>query len=148
MITEFGHLSLILALLVSLLQLGILVAGYQQSWQNWIYLGTQIAILQFGFIGLSFLSLTWAFVSSDFSLVLVTNNSHTLKPLLYKISGVWGNHEGSMLLWVLVLSFFGFLLAFLQREIPIRFKALVLVFQSAIIPVSYTHLTLPTIYSV
>ena len=132
MITEFGHLSLILALLVSLLQLGILVSGYQKNWINWIYLGTQIAILQFGFIGISFLSLTWAFVSSDFSLVLVTNNSHTLKPLLYKISGVWGNHEGSMLLWVLVLSFFGFLLAIQQRAIPIRFKALVLVFQSAI----------------
>ncbi len=132
MITEFGHLSLILALLVTLLQLGILVSGYQRNWLKWIYLGTQIAILQFGLIGISFLSLTWAFISSDFSLALVTNNSHTLKPLLYKVSGVWGNHEGSMLLWVLVLSFFGFLLVVLQRQIPIRFKALVLVFQSAI----------------
>ena len=132
MIAEIGHLSLILALLVSLLQLGILATGYHRNWFNWIYLGTQIAIIQFGFIGLSFLALTWAFVSSDFSLVLVTNNSHTLKPLLYKISGVWGNHEGSMLLWVLVLAFFGFLQVILQREIPLRFKALVLVFQSAI----------------
>lgn len=132
MITEFGHLSLILALLVSLLQLGILVSGYQKNWLNWLTLGIQIAILQFAFIGISFLSLTWAFVSSDFSLVLVTNNSHTLKPFLYKISGVWGNHEGSMLLWVLVLSFFGFLLAVLRREIPIKFKALVLALQSAI----------------
>ncbi len=132
MITEIGHLSLILALLVSVLQIGVLGVGYTKKIFNWLYAGTLIAVVQFGFIGISFLSITWAFVNSDFSLALVTNNSHTLKPLLYKISGVWGNHEGSMLLWVLVLSFFGFLLAVLQRQIPLRIKALVLFFQSAI----------------
>lgn len=132
MITEIGHLSLILALLLTFLQLGILGLGYLRSCPSWTDLGIKATILQFVLIAISFISLTWAFVTSDFSLVLVTNNSHTFKPLLYKISGVWGNHEGSMLLWVLFLSFFGFLLAILQGEMPRSFKAMVLVFQSAI----------------
>ena len=67
------------------------------------------------FVALAFGTLTYAFVISDFSIIDVANNSHTLKPLIYKISGVWGNHEGSMLLWVLVLSIYAALVAGLQR---------------------------------
>ena len=67
------------------------------------------------FVGLAFGTLTYAFVVSDFSIMAVANNSHTLKPLIYKISGVWGNHEGSMLLWVLVLALYAALVAGLQR---------------------------------
>jgi cytochrome c-type biogenesis protein CcmF len=67
------------------------------------------------FIALAFGTLTYGFVTSDFSIATVANNSHTLKPLVYKISGVWGNHEGSMLLWVLVLALYAGLVAFLQR---------------------------------
>ena len=67
------------------------------------------------FVALAFGTLTYAFIVSDFSILDVANNSHTLKPLIYKISGVWGNHEGSMLLWVLVLSIYAALVAGLQR---------------------------------
>ena len=63
--------------------------------------------LSFSFVALAFGCLTYAFVTSDFSVAVVAANSHTLKPMLYKISGVWGNHEGSMLLWVLILALFG-----------------------------------------
>src|ERR1700760_4174841 len=67
------------------------------------------------FVALAFGTLVYAFVTSDFSLALVANNSHTLKPLVYKISGVWGNHEGSMVLWVLVLSLYAGAVAILGR---------------------------------
>ena len=70
------------------------------------------------FIALAFGALTYAFVTSDFSIADVANNSHTLKPLIYKISGVWGNHEGSMLLWVLVLSLYAGLVSTLGRGGP------------------------------
>ena len=64
------------------------------------------ALMQFAFVALSFLALTICYVTSDFSVVNVFENSHSLMPLIYKITGVWGNHEGSMLLWVLMLSLF------------------------------------------
>jgi len=67
------------------------------------------------FVALAFGALVYAFVVSDFSVLLVADHSHTLKPLVYKISGVWGNHEGSMLLWVLVLSLYAAMVAGLQR---------------------------------
>src|SRR5205814_337366 len=69
----------------------------------------------FVFVALAFGALEVAFITSDFSVLDVANNSHTLKPMLYKITGVWGNHEGSMLLWVLVLSIYSALIAFGQR---------------------------------
>src|SRR6202012_2523622 len=70
------------------------------------------------FVVLAFGTLTYAFVTSDFSIADVANNSHTLKPLVYKITGVWGNHEGSMLLWVLVLSLYAGLVSALGRGGP------------------------------
>src|SRR5207247_6080036 len=76
---------------------------------------TSSALGMLVFVGLAFGTLTYAFVTSDFSVMDVANNSHTLKPLVYKISGVWANHEGSMLLWVLVLAVYSGLVAILQR---------------------------------
>ena len=73
--------------------------------------------LQFFFVLLSFFSLMFAYVVSDFSISNVYQNSHSAKPLLYKITGVWGNHEGSMLLWVLVLVFFGFLISKFDKRL-------------------------------
>ena len=90
------------------------------------------AVAQFTLTAFSFLTLTAAFVRSDFSVALVAANSHSAKPLLYKVSGVWGNHEGSMLLWVLVLTFFGMLVACCGSRLPARLKALVLAVQSSI----------------
>ena len=80
----------------------------------------------------SFAALTYAFVVSDFSLQLVILNSHTAKPMLYKISGVWGNHEGSMLLWVLILTLFGASAAWFGNGLPPSLRARVLSVQSAI----------------
>ena len=132
MLTELGHLALIIALLTAFIQSIALYGGYVQNWGNILTTGTFLSIIQFVLIGFSFLVLTIGFVQSDFSIQLVVLNSHTLKPLLYKISGVWGNHEGSMLLWVLVLSFFGALVGILGNSLPIRFKALILATQSLI----------------
>jgi cytochrome c-type biogenesis protein CcmF len=98
MITELGHFALILALAVALVRV---MADLRHA-----------EAVIFALCVISFLSLTHAYVISDFSVLNVVRNSHTLKPMLYKISGVWGNHEGSMLLWILMLSGWGF---FMQR---------------------------------
>ena len=82
---------------------------------------------------ISFLTLIYAFVTSDFSNETVYNNSHTAKPLFYKISGTWGNHEGSLLLWLLVLTLFLFLFLLYSRGEPKQYRALTLVFQQVII---------------
>ena len=89
--------------------------------------------LQLFFAILSFVSLVIAFVSSDFSNVTVYNNSHTLKPLFYKFSGVWGNHEGSLLLWLFVLILFLFIFTLNSRKIQDRYKLFTIIFQEFII---------------
>jgi cytochrome c-type biogenesis protein CcmF len=83
-------------------------------------------------VGYAFGALTWAFVTSDFSLQLVYANSHTDKPMIYKISGVWGNHEGSMLLWLLILALFGASAAVFGGNLPARLRARVLAVQGSI----------------
>ena len=87
------------------------------------------ALLQLMLILISFVTLTIAFLGSDFSLKIVVNNSHTLKPLLYKISGVWGNHEGSMLLWVLILAIYGGAIATWGKNLRPALRARVLSIQ-------------------
>ena len=90
------------------------------------------AIAQFIAILIAFGALTHAYVTSDFSVINVAENSHSLKPLLYKISGVWGNHEGSMILWVLILALFGFAVAQFGIHLPPTLKARVLSVQASI----------------
>jgi cytochrome c-type biogenesis protein CcmF len=90
------------------------------------------ANLQFALLLASFAALTHAFVTSDFSVKLVVLNSHSLKPMLYKVTGVWGNHEGSMLLWVLILSLFGASASWFGKSLPILLKTRVLSVQGAI----------------
>jgi cytochrome c-type biogenesis protein CcmF len=90
------------------------------------------ATTQFLLTAFSFAALTYAFVTSDFSLDLVVANSHTLKPMLYKITGVWGNHEGSLLLWVLILTLFGACAAWFGGNLPPTLKARVLAVQSSV----------------
>jgi len=94
--------------------------------------GEPAATAQFILVLASFAALTYAFVVSDFSLRLVYSNSHTDKPMLYKITGVWGNHEGSMLLWVLILTLFGASAAWFGQALPPRLRARVLAVQSSI----------------
>jgi cytochrome c-type biogenesis protein CcmF len=94
--------------------------------------GTRIAIAQAALLVLAFAALTYGFVVSDFSLAVVFQNSHSLKPMLYKVSGVWGNHEGSMLMWVLTLAIFSAAVALFGRNLPPTLKARVLSVQAMI----------------
>ena len=101
MIAEFGHFALVCALCVCLVQVG---AGWpaQDDFRRSLRVADMSARAQFGLVLIAFGALTYSFVVSDFSLAVVHANSHIAKPLVYKIAGVWGNHEGSMLLWVLI----------------------------------------------
>ena len=127
-----GHYSLILGLFIGL----ILIFFSIKNFRNSINLDTKIlsfTFLQFILVVVSFLCLILSFVFSDFSNETVFNNSHTTKPLFYKISGTWGNHEGSLLLWLLVLTLFIFLFLIKTKDQPIKYKILTLVFQQVII---------------
>ena len=112
---ELGQLALCFALALSLVMAGAGLTGARSdaAAARAIAHGATMGMLVF--VALAFGALTYAFVTSDFSIALVANNSHTLKPLIYKITGVWGNHEGSMLLWVLVLSLYAGLVSALGR---------------------------------
>lgn len=132
MITELGHFSLILAFCVAIIQAIVPLVGAQRRWPGWMAVAEPAATAQFLLTALAFASLTYAFVTSDFSLRLVTLNSHTAKPMLYKVSGVWGNHEGSMLLWVLILTLFGAMAAWFGGNLPPTMKARVLAVQSSV----------------
>jgi len=113
---ELGQLALCFALALALVMaVSGLMGALRPSGLVARRTATSSAMGLLVFVGLAFGTLTYAFVGSDFSIMAVANNSHTLKPLVYKISGVWGNHEGSMLLWVLVLALYAALVAGLQR---------------------------------
>jgi cytochrome c-type biogenesis protein CcmF len=132
MIAEIGHFAVLLAFAIAILQSVIPLIGAQKNWAGWMQLGDSAAVSQFVLITVSFAALTYSFVVSDFSLQLVANNSHSAKPMLYKVTGVWGNHEGSMLLWILILVFYGALVAFFGQNLPAALKARVLAVQSMI----------------
>ncbi|MEM8775239.1 MAG: heme lyase CcmF/NrfE family subunit [Pseudomonadota bacterium] len=132
MIIELGHFALILAFLVACLQAVIPLVGAQKRWAGWMAVAEPAAAMQFMLLAVSFAALTWAFVTSDFSVRLVTLNSHSAKPMLYKITGVWGNHEGSMLLWVLIVALFGAFASWFGGNLPPTLKARVLAIQALI----------------
>ena len=132
MIAELGHLALIVAFAISIAQAIIPLVGAQKGWSDWMALGGPMATAQFFLIAVSFGALTWSFVTSDFSLSLVVANSHTDKPLIYRISGVWGNHEGSLLLWVLIIVLFGACAHWFGGNLPAGLRARVLAVQSSI----------------
>ena len=115
MIGELGQLVLCFALALSLVMAGAGLTGVRADADLARRIANGAALGMLVFVVLAFGTLTYAFVTSDFSIAVVADNSHTLKPLVYKISGVWGNHEGSMLLWVLVLALYAGLVTFLQR---------------------------------
>ena len=129
MTAELGHFALILAFAAAALQGTLPLIGAQRRDSVWMSIAAPAAVLQFLLIAVSFWALTRAFVLSDFSLMTVAMNSHTAKPLLYKISGVWGNHEGSMLLWVLVLALFGAAIAVFGGNLRPTLKVRVLAVQ-------------------
>ena len=132
MLIELGHFALILAFALSLVQSVVPLVGAHKGWRGWMATAEPTANGQLLLTGFSFAALTWAFVTSDFSVRLVVTNSHTLKPMIYKISGVWGNHEGSLLLWVLILTLFGACAVWFGQNLPPRFKARVLSVQAMV----------------
>ncbi len=132
MIVEIGHFAMVLAFAVAVFQMIVPMIGAHKNWSAWMAVASPAASLQFALVAISFAALTYAFVTSDFSLNLVVANSHTDKPLLYKISGVWGNHEGSLLLWVLILALFGASAAWFGGNLPPRLRARVLAVQSSV----------------
>src|SRR5947209_1157910 len=132
MITELGHFALILALFVAIIQSSVPLIGAERRHLGWMAVGRSCALIEFGLIALAMLSLMHAYVTSDFSVINVVQNSHTDKPLLYKISGVWGNHEGSMLLWVFMLSLCAAAVALFSNNLPPALRARVLAVQGMI----------------
>jgi len=132
MITELGHFALILAFGVAIVQMVVPMIGAYNRWPGWMAVAEPAAGVQFALTACAFGALMWAFITSDFSLRLVVLNSHSMKPLLYKISGTWGNHEGSMLLWVLIVSLFGAMAAWFGGNLPQTLRARVLGVQAAI----------------
>ncbi len=132
MTAELGHFALIVAFVVALVQMIVPMIGAQKGWTGWMEMAVPAAVAQFVLTGLAFAALVYAFATSDFSLALVVENSHSMKPMLYKITGTWGNHEGSMLLWVTILTMFGALVAVFGRNLPTALKARVLAVQAAI----------------
>ncbi len=132
MIVEVGHFALILALAVALVQSVVPMWGAHIRDERMMAVAVPAALAQVALIGLSFLALTYAYVVSDFSVENVYQNSHSAKPLIYRISGVWGNHEGSMLLWVLTLALFGAAVAAFGNNLPRTLKANALAVQGMI----------------
>jgi len=132
MIAEIGHYALALALLIALAQSVLPLIGAARQAPGLMAAGSSAATGQFVFIAIAFAALTYAYVVSDFSVFNVVQNSHSAKPLLYKITGVWSNHEGSMVLWVLILSLFGFLVAAFGGNLPPSLRARVLAVQGMI----------------
>ena len=130
MIPEIGHFALILALMVALVQGSVPIIGAARGQTAWMDVARPAALLQLGLITIAFLALMWAYIVSDFTVLNVVQNSHTSKPLLYKISGVWGNHEGSMVLWVLILAAFGAAVAIFGGNLPPPLRARVLSVQA------------------
>jgi len=123
MIVEIGHFALILALALALAQAIIPFAGARLRDGALMGVARPAAITQFLLVALAYGALTYAHVVSDFSLVNVIENSHSTKPLVYKITGVWGNHEGSMMLWVLVLALCGAMIAAFSWSTPAKLRA-------------------------
>jgi cytochrome c-type biogenesis protein CcmF len=130
---QIGHYSLILGLLLSVLLCGVSIKDLNGSSKQINQNILSLSFLQLVLVIVSFMSLILSFINSDFSNETVFNNSHTTKPLFYKISGTWGNHEGSLLLWLLVLTLFIFLFLIKSREQPKKYRILTLLFQQIII---------------
>jgi cytochrome c-type biogenesis protein CcmF len=132
MIAEIGHFALMLATGMALFQFLVPLYGAQRGDRLLMHSAAPAALLQVLLISTAFIALTHAYIISDFSVLNVAENSHSAKPLIYKISGVWGNHEGSMLLWVLILAIFGAAVALFGDSLPLELKSRVLAVQGSV----------------
>jgi cytochrome c-type biogenesis protein CcmF len=132
MIDEIGHFALVLALCVAAIQAVVPLYGAAKGDGALIALARPAALVQFVFIATAFFALMHAYATSDFSMLNVAANSSSAKPLLYKITGVWSNHEGSMMLWVFMLALFGAAVAVFSNNLPPPLRARVLSVQAMI----------------
>ena len=123
MIVEIGHFALALALGVAVVQAIVPLWGVTRHDRTLASVAPSAAIACFLLVAFSFVALTVSYVRSDFSVENVAANSHSTQPLIYKLTSVWGNHEGSMLLWVLILTLFGALVAMSRKSLPTRLRA-------------------------
>src|SRR5262245_37490663 len=137
MIAEIGHYALVLALGVALIQSVAPIVGSARSDPVLMGVAGPAALAQFALIAMAFAALTACYVTADFSVANVFENSHSAMPLVYKFTSVWGNHEGSMLLWVLILALFGALVSAFGGNLPATLKANVLAVQSWIASAFY-----------
>ena len=137
MIAEAGHFALVLALGLALIQSTVPLIGARLHDPALMNVARSTALAQFLFVGASFTALVILHVTSDFSVVNVYKNSHSLMPPIYKITGVWGNHEGSMLLWVTILALFSALVAVFSSNLPLSLRANVLAVQAWIASAFY-----------
>jgi len=142
-ITELGHYALVLALGIAIVQSTLPFWGAHRNDPQLMALAPSAAIGQFIFMVLAFAALVYAFVVSDFSVINVASNSHSSKPMIFKIAASWGNHEGSMVFWILILAFYGALVAAFGRNLPPSFKARTLAVQG-LISVGFLTFTLFT----
>ncbi|WP_298571317.1 heme lyase CcmF/NrfE family subunit [uncultured Aliiroseovarius sp.] len=123
MTPEFGHFALALALALALVQSVLPILGAARGNLMWMRSARALSVAQLLFVGLAFAALMRAFTVSDFTVLNVAENSHSLKPMLYKVAATWGSHEGSLLLWVLILTAFGAAVSFFGSNIPEPLKA-------------------------
>ncbi|HEY7229447.1 MAG TPA: heme lyase CcmF/NrfE family subunit [Pseudolabrys sp.] len=142
MTPEIGHFALVLALALGLVQSIVPMIGAQRHDDALMRVANSTAFAQFAFVALSFSALAAGYVTSDFSIATVYENSHSMMPLVYKFTSAWGNHEGSMLLWVLILSLFGALVAFFGSNLPKVLKSHVLAVQAWIACAFYLFILL------
>ncbi|SHM98873.1 heme lyase CcmF/NrfE family subunit [Phytopseudomonas punonensis] len=126
MIPELGHLAMILALCLALVQATLPLIGAWRGDRQWMSLAQPAAWGQFAFLVFAFACLTYAFMVDDFSVAYVAQNSNTALPWYYKFSAVWGAHEGSLLLWALILGGWTFAVAIFSRQLPEEMLARVL----------------------
>ena len=126
MIIEFGHFALILALLVALVLAVVPMAGSYTGQRQWMAMAKPAASILFYLVLISFCCLTWAFIQNDFTVAYVAQNSNSRLPIYYRISAVWGAHEGSLLLWVLILTLWSYLVARRSQHLPLLLSSRVL----------------------
>jgi cytochrome c-type biogenesis protein CcmF len=141
-IAESGHYALVLALGLALIQSIMPVLGARWRDAALMNVARSTALAQLAFVLASFGALVTLHVTSDFSVANVYENSHSLKPLIYKITGVWGNHEGSMMLWVSILALFGGMVAAFGNNLPLSLRARVLAVQAWIASAFYLFILL------
>ena len=126
MIPEYGHFALVIALALAVLQSVVPLYGALKRNEHYMAMSRSLVAGQFTFVAIAFAVLTYLFLTDDFSVVIVATHSNTLLPDMYKVSAVWGNHDGSLLLWVLILATWSLAVALFSRQLPLDMLSRVL----------------------